>query len=233
MVHGWPRLYRIDKYFMYDGPLNDKCSCTKPHTPMRGVNSHEEFHSSASAGFGKRFWSLSTHTSLVVEEHVPLRAGGTSSTSSSLSPSHLSSAPLFSLAGHSGSASSLYYAWSSGRPSRSMLSDFSGSGNASMLFDSHPSGDLSQLCRLTPCYFGSGPGGSQSGNDGTGSGTSSSTTRPHSSGSLQAPLVTVSPRGDGGWTHGGMDMDGAPVTAVPVRHGDTMPCPCVFGRSLV
>ena len=156
MVHGWPRLYRVDKYFLYDGPLNDKCSCTKPHTPMRGVNSHEEFHSSASAGFGKRFWSLSTHASLVVEEHVPLRAGGTSSTSSSLSPSHLSSAPLFSLAGHSGSASSLYYAWSSGRLSRSMLSDFSGSGNASKFFDSHPSGDLSQLCRLTPCYFGSG-----------------------------------------------------------------------------
>ena len=156
MVHGWPRLYRVDKYLLYDGPLDDKCCCTKPHTPMRGVNSHEEFHSSASAGFGKRFWSLSTHASLVVEEHVPLRAGGTSSTSSSLSPSHLSSAPLFSLAGHSGSASSLYYAGSSGRLSRSMLSDFSGSGNASKLFDSHPSGDLSQPCRLAPCYFGSG-----------------------------------------------------------------------------
>ena len=217
MVHGWPRLYRVDKYFMYDGPLNDKCSCTKPHT-------------SASAGFGKRFWSLSTHASLVVEEHVPLRAGGTSSTSSSLSPSHLSSAPLFSLAGHSGSASSLYYAWSSGRLSRSLLSDFSGSGNASKFFDSQPSGDLSQLCRLTPCYFGS-----QSGTDGIGSDTLSFTTRPHSSGSLQAPLVTVSPRGDGGWTHGGVDMDGAPVTAVPVRLGDARPCPCVFssGRSLV
>ena len=230
MVNGWPRLYRVNKYFMYDGPVNDKCSCTKPHTPIRGVNSHEEFLSSASAGFGKRFWSLS-HASLVVEEHVLLRAGGTSSTSSSLSPSHLSSAPLFSLAGHSGSASSLYYAWSYERPSRSMLSVFSGSGNASMFFDSH----TSQLCRLTPCHFGPGPGGSQSGNDGTGSSASSSTTRPHSSGSLQAPLVTVSPRGDGGWTHGGMDMDSAPVTAVPVRHGDTRPCPCVssLGRSLV
>ena len=231
MVHGWPRLYRVDKYFMYDGPLNDKCCCTKPHTPMRGVNSDEEFHSSASAGFGKRFWSLSTHASLVVEEHVPLRAGGTSSTSSSLSPSHRSSAPLFSLAGHSGSASSLYYAWSSGRLSRRMLSDFSGSGNASKFFDSHPSGVLSNLCRLAPCYFGPSP----SGNVGTGSDTGSSTTRPHSSGSLQAPLVTVSPRGDGGWTHGGAVLDGAPVTAVPVRHGDARPCPCVFspGRSLV
>ena len=164
---------------------------------------------------------------------MPLGAGGTSSTSSSLSPSHLSSAPLFSLAGLSGSASSLYYAWSSEKLSRSMLSDFSGSGNVSKFFDSHLSGDLSHLCRLTPCYFGLGLGGTPSGNGGTGRDTSSSTTRPHSSRSLQAPMVTVSPRGDGGWTHGVADVDGAPVTAVPVRHGDARPYPCVFGRSLV
>ena len=199
-------------YFLYDGPLNDNCSCTKPHTPMRGVNSNEEFHPSASAGFGKQFWLLSSHATLAVEEHVPLRAGGTSSTCSSLSPSHLSSAPLFSLAGHSGSASSLYYAWSSGKLSRSMLSNFSGSGSASKFFDSHPSGDLSHLCRLTQCSFGLGLDGTPSGNVGTGGDTGSSTTRPHSSRSLQALLVTVSPRGDGGWTHGGADVDGALFT---------------------
>ena len=171
---------------------------------------------------------------LLSRNMCPLGAGGTSSTSSSLSPSPFFCASVFSrrsfrlclvpllcvvlretIAQH---ALRLFWFW-----------------KCVEVFDSHPSGDLSQLCRLTPCYFVSGPGGSQSGNDGTGSDTISSTTRPHSSGSLQAPLVTVSPRGDGGWTHGGVDMDGAPVTAVPVRRGDARPCPCVFspGRSLV
>ena len=124
MVHGWPRLYKVDNHYLYDGPLNDHCSCKQPHTPMKGVNSNEEFHSSASSGFGKQFWLHSLQSFLPFEEHVPLGAGGTSSTSSSLSPSHLSSAPLFSLSRHSGSDSSLYDAWSSGTLSRGMLSDF-------------------------------------------------------------------------------------------------------------
>ena len=154
-----------------------------------------------------------------------LRAGGTSSTSSSLSPSHLSSARLFSLA----------VIPALPRPSATLgppenyraacSHDFSGSGSASKFFDSHPSGDLSNLCRLTPCYFGLAFDGTPSGNVGTGGDTASSTTRPLSSRSLQAPLVTASPRRDGGWTHGGAVLDGAPVTAVLVRHGDASPCP--------
>ena len=129
----------------------------------------------------------SIHSLLTVEEHVPLRAGGTSSKSASLSPSHLSSAPLFSLSSHSGSDSSLYDAWSSGTLSRGMLSDFYDSGSTS-------SGDLSKLCRLTQSRSGLGSDGTPVGHTGTWVGTESPTTASFSSFPLEMPLVTVSPR---------------------------------------
>ena len=219
MVHGWPRLYKVDNHYLYDGPLNDHCSCTRPHTPMRGVNSDEEFHTSASAGFGKQFWLRSIQFLLTVGEHVPLRAGGTSSTSSSLSPSHLSSEPLFSLSSHSGSDSSLYLAWSSGTLSRGMLSDSNCSGSES-------SRDLTQLCRLTQSRSGPGSDGTPAGHAGTGVGTGSLTTAPFSPHPSEAPLVTVSPRGNDGGTHGG--LAGAPAADVTRKRRLARPCPLVF-----
>ena len=219
MVHGWPRLYKVDNHYLYDGPLNDHCSCKQPHTPMKGVNSNEEFHSSASSGFGKQFWLHSLQSFLPFEEHVPLRAGGTSSTSSSLSPSHLSSAPLFSLSRHSGSDSSLYDAWSSGTVSRGMLSEFYGPGSTS-------SGDLSKLCRLTRSPSGLGSADTPVGHTGTWVATESPTTASFSPFPLETPLVTVSPRGNGTGTHGALAA--APVTAVTRKRGLARPCPLVF-----
>ena len=113
---------RLTQYY-YDGPLADSCSFTKPHMPMRGVNRHEEIHSLASAGFGKQFWLHSAPSVLVFEGHVPLGlAVSLPHVPLSLSHSHVSSVPLFSLSGHPGSASTLHDAWSSGKLSRSLLS---------------------------------------------------------------------------------------------------------------
>ena len=99
-------------------PLPASCSCTKLHVPLRGTDAHEEFGSSIFAGFGKQFWSLCSASVLAVEEHVPLRAGGNFSTSSSLSPSLSSCVFPFSFSAWSCSAFSLYAAWTCGTLTR-------------------------------------------------------------------------------------------------------------------
>ena len=54
---GWPSLrLQGNTELIYEGPLPPSCQCLPAHSPIRGLNEHEEFRFSSSLAFGKQFW---------------------------------------------------------------------------------------------------------------------------------------------------------------------------------
>ena len=104
MAPGWPRLYKVDRQLLHDGPLPGRCPCTAPHAPMKGTDRQEMFNSSISAGCSKQCRFSCTASSSVYEGHVPLRVGGPSHTFPSPSMSLSSCVSPSSFSGWSGSA---------------------------------------------------------------------------------------------------------------------------------
>ena len=199
MVPGWPRLYRADQYLLYDGPLPDFCQCAVRHAPFMGAWDQESFNSSHSTGFGR-----------ACSQHASLRDGGFPGSCSSHSLSHSSCDSPFSFHDWSGSAYSLYSHWSSGTLTRAILTDYAGASPAAELFDSWSFGDYVRFCsvsspgRVSP---DSSPAGmSRSSTPSLDAGTALDMARTTTSSQApeitEGPLVTSSPRGDGG-THGG------------------------------
>ena len=47
MSKGWPSLYLVSQDLLYSGALPPSCQSSPAHPPLRGVDSHGEFHSSS------------------------------------------------------------------------------------------------------------------------------------------------------------------------------------------
>ena len=130
--HGpWPRFYKVDQQFHYDGPPPASCSCSTPHAPMKGTDGQDMFNSSISAGFSEQFWFSCTASFLSIPLFLRL---------------------TFSFSGWSGSAFSLYDVWARGSLSRSFLVDYAGVSSAVEFFGPWRYGDDSRFCNVT--YFG-------------------------------------------------------------------------------
>ena len=140
----------------YNGPLPPSCQCSPAHPPLRGEDSHGEFHSSSSSTLGESFWRFCVDP-WIGTEFTSLRAQGfptaySGTFASSHSPGFSSRPRVVCLSSLSSSRCSLYCHWKELTLTKTVLADFIGASITAAYFAglSSPSGvSVSSACRVS------------------------------------------------------------------------------------
>ena len=68
------RCFTWAQNFITTDPLPPSCPCISAHSPLKGVDSREEFHSTSSSALGEQFWWLCA-VPFLDPENASLRVG--------------------------------------------------------------------------------------------------------------------------------------------------------------
>ena len=127
---GWPKLLAVQDSLQYRGPLPLSCSCGREHPPLIGLAVDSSFLTSASPGFGARFWASCVYDDMVERSFVSLRDGDRPD----LTP--VDDSPLLSpsLASAPSSLRSTYESWKAGTLAKAALVDIAPSASIAAYF---------------------------------------------------------------------------------------------------